>query len=207
MKPKSTNESGSNKTYKRPRGPKRRGEIVELAFLYKAVALGFGVAQPYGDSESYDFILDPRERDARNLNPRTQKSRNQTRRNRNSQNLDSRSKSVRDKNSAAQSTPIQTARKLFRVQVKSTARLRKGGYLIGACHHAIHNTKQSYTPQQIDFLVVYIIPEDAWYVIPIQAFYPQKWLSFYPQNPNSKARFESYREAWQEISNTPESFR
>lgn len=41
-----------------PRSAKRRGELVEVAFLHKAVSLGFGVAKPYGDSESYDFILD-----------------------------------------------------------------------------------------------------------------------------------------------------
>jgi PD-(D/E)XK endonuclease len=43
------------------RGPlwtKRRGEVSELAFFYKAASLGFGVAKPWGDSERYDFILD-----------------------------------------------------------------------------------------------------------------------------------------------------
>jgi hypothetical protein len=38
-------------------GPKRKGEAVELAFMLKAVSLGFGVAKPWGDSERYDFIL------------------------------------------------------------------------------------------------------------------------------------------------------
>jgi len=37
--------------------PKRRGEIAELAFMQKAVTLGFGVAQPWGDSDRYDYIL------------------------------------------------------------------------------------------------------------------------------------------------------
>jgi hypothetical protein len=36
---------------------KRRGELSELAFVYKAASLGFGVAKPYGDSERFDFIL------------------------------------------------------------------------------------------------------------------------------------------------------
>ena len=36
---------------------KRRGEIAELAFLLKAVSLGFGVAKPWGDSDRFDFIL------------------------------------------------------------------------------------------------------------------------------------------------------
>ena len=39
-------------------GPKRKGEAAELAFMLKAVSLGFGVAKPWGDSERYDFILD-----------------------------------------------------------------------------------------------------------------------------------------------------
>jgi len=38
--------------------PKRRGELAELAFMHKAVSLGFGVAKPWGDSDRYDFILD-----------------------------------------------------------------------------------------------------------------------------------------------------
>jgi hypothetical protein len=42
----------------RERQTKRRGELSELAFTYKAATLGFGVAKPYGDSERYDFILD-----------------------------------------------------------------------------------------------------------------------------------------------------
>jgi hypothetical protein len=43
---------------RRPRNIKEKGELAELAFLHKAASLGFGVAKPYGDSESYDFILD-----------------------------------------------------------------------------------------------------------------------------------------------------
>jgi PD-(D/E)XK endonuclease len=47
------------------RGPlncKAKGDLAELAFLFKAASLGFGVAQPYGDKERYDFILDSGER-------------------------------------------------------------------------------------------------------------------------------------------------
>ena len=36
--------------------------MAEAAFLAKASSLGFGVAKPWGDSESYDFILDSGER-------------------------------------------------------------------------------------------------------------------------------------------------
>src|SRR5882762_6288686 len=38
---------------------KRRGELGEAAFLAKAASMGIGVAKPWGDSERYDFIIDP----------------------------------------------------------------------------------------------------------------------------------------------------
>jgi hypothetical protein len=34
---------------------KRRGEIAELAFLLRAICLGFGVAKPWGDGDRFDF--------------------------------------------------------------------------------------------------------------------------------------------------------
>ena len=37
---------------------KQQGEIVEVAFLHKAIELGFSVTKPYGDCEAYDFVLD-----------------------------------------------------------------------------------------------------------------------------------------------------
>ncbi|MGI9102825.1 MAG: group I intron-associated PD-(D/E)XK endonuclease [Terriglobales bacterium] len=41
---------------------KRRGELSELAFIYKATGLGFNVSKPYGDSSRYDFIVEHRGR-------------------------------------------------------------------------------------------------------------------------------------------------
>jgi hypothetical protein len=66
MKKKSGNSSErTSQTVPLVRGPlncKAKGDLAELAFLYKAASLGFGVAQPYGDKERYDFILDSGER-------------------------------------------------------------------------------------------------------------------------------------------------
>jgi hypothetical protein len=45
-------------TIQKKHPPKRRGELAELAFMRKAIGLGFGVAKPWGDSDRYDFILD-----------------------------------------------------------------------------------------------------------------------------------------------------
>ncbi len=40
--------------------PKQLGEIAEAEFIAKAVGLGFVVAKPWGDSEPYDFIVNPK---------------------------------------------------------------------------------------------------------------------------------------------------
>jgi hypothetical protein len=48
--------------------------------------------------------------------------------------------------------------------------------------------KQPYTPEQLDFLVVCIVPEDAWYVIPVREFTPWRvfiFLSTQPGQPRS----------------------
>lgn len=45
------------RTLIRHRTSKSLGELAELAFLYKAATLGFGVAKPLGDNEPFDFIL------------------------------------------------------------------------------------------------------------------------------------------------------
>ena len=91
---------------------------------------------------------------------------------------------------------LDSGRRLWRVQVKSTQRFRKGGYLIGACHFSSHGTKRAYTAAEIDILAVYIVPARAWYIVPVESFTPQKWLSFYPQHAASRGRFEPFREAW-----------
>jgi hypothetical protein len=37
--------------------PKLRGELAELAFMYRASGEGIAVAKPYGDSHPYDFLV------------------------------------------------------------------------------------------------------------------------------------------------------
>lgn len=147
------NESGAssaeaaNTKPKKRRNAKRQGEIVELAFVYKAAAMGFAVAKPYGDSESYDFMLD-------------------------------------------------SGGHCWRVQVKSTAGRNDDGYGIQSCHSGGSRKREPYKPEQIDFLVGYIIPEDAWYVFPIKVLGQRKRIALYPHVPSSRGQFERYREAW-----------
>jgi hypothetical protein len=130
------------------RGPtrKRQGELAELAFMSKAASLGFGVAQPYGDSERFDFILS------------------------------------RD-------------RRLWRVQVKSTRTAHRSVYEISA--HGCWGAHDIYTKDEIDLIVAYVVPEDAWYVIPIEATQGRKRLCLHPNVPRKQCyKYEKYREAW-----------
>jgi PD-(D/E)XK endonuclease len=79
---------------------------------------------------------------------------------------------------------------LLRVQVKSTQRYAESRYRVKAA-----GWKDTYTLDEIDFLVAYIIPEDLWYVVPIAAFAPRTGLRFYPHGGRN-AQYEQYREAW-----------
>jgi hypothetical protein len=51
-----------------------------------------------------------------------------------------------------------------------------------------------YSGTEIDFLVAYIFPEDAWYIFPATIFANRKMLLLVPGSKRS--RFEQYREAW-----------
>ena len=53
-----------------------------------------------------------------------------------------------------------------------------------------------YTANDIDFLVAYIIPRDAWYVIPVKLLTPVLGMCFYPLGCRRGGYYEVYREAW-----------
>ena len=70
----------------------------------------------------------------------------------------------------------------WRVQVKSTQRCAESRYRVKAA-----GWKATYTRDEIDFLVAWVIPEDLWYVVPIQAFASRKRLRFYPHGERQVA--------------------
>ena len=95
---------------------------------------------------------------------------------------------------------LDTGKSFVRVQVKSTYVSRRQSYAVNA--KASQN--MAYTTEQIDFLVAYIVVEDAWYVVPIGAFAPRKMLKLYPSACKQKNRgfYEQYREAWDLMKET-----
>jgi hypothetical protein len=100
---------------------------------------------------------------------------------------------------------ITSGRRLWRVQVKSTSRLHHRLYAIHA-HGSRRRDVDLYTKDEIDLIVVYLIPEDAWYVIPIGAIKGRRWLYFYPNgNLRGRAKWEKYREAWWQMRSNRKS--
>ena len=74
---------------------------------------------------------------------------------------------------------LDSGKRLWRVQVKSTYAARAPNYPINA-RGSQDGKQQAYTAEQIDFLVAYIVAEDIWYVVPVAAFVPRTHLNFYP---------------------------
>ena len=79
---------------------------------------------------------------------------------------------------------LDSGKRFLRIQVKSTYVARTQSYAV----NAKGSQNKAYTTEQIDFLVAYIVVEDAWYVIPIAAFAPRKVLKLYPSVCEQKNR-------------------
>lgn len=84
--------------------------------------------------------------------------------------------------------------KLSRIQIKSTSRLetsnRNNCYSCNICSGA--NKKVKYTKNDVDFIVVKVIPFNAWYKIPIEVAIG-KTVKLYPHVDGSKSKYEKYR--------------
>jgi len=129
------------------RNPKQIGELAEVAFLHKAVSLGFVVSKPYGDSAPYDFVLG-------------------------------------------------AGRCLFRVQVKSANHIWQGAYYINT-HWRNSFHAENYSEDQIDILVGYIPPRDAWYIFPVSAIAHVKSVRLYPHFKRRHGLYEQWRDRWE----------
>jgi hypothetical protein len=93
-------------------------------------------------------------------------------------------------------------RRVFRVQVKGTGRLFRGGYDVQPVHSTRTGGKKRYTKKDIDVIAAHVQPEDAWYLIPIEKVGRAKSLRLYPgrerRGPSTGARdWEQWRDAWE----------
>ncbi len=89
---------------------------------------------------------------------------------------------------------LDNGRSLVRVQVKSVGKLCSCGlYRL----HATNGRKRiPFREGEIEAIVAYVIPEDAWYVIPIKVLRGVDTFWVCPHIYRSKAKYELYRDAW-----------
>jgi hypothetical protein len=88
---------------------------------------------------------------------------------------------------------VDTAGKRWRVQVKSAHRAGQDG---GYSFHAHGHSLKAYEEEEIDALVAYVVPENAWYVFPVKVFRRLRSMKLFPGSQRKRSKFEKYREAW-----------
>jgi hypothetical protein len=82
-----------------------------------------------------------------------------------------------------------------RVQVKSVTALDGPSAVVHCLRN--HEKPRCYTKREIDLLIVYVIPFDAWYIIPVEEVSRIRGFRLGPTRKRPhKRNFEKYREAW-----------
>ncbi len=82
----------------------------------------------------------------------------------------------------------------WRVQVKSAHTVGEDG----TCSFRAHDHRlRSYRAEDIDALVAYARPSEAWYVFPVRVVEGLKSLKLYPGSRKGRSRYEKWREAWE----------
>lgn len=90
---------------------------------------------------------------------------------------------------------VDCGRNLWRVQVKTTEHMAYGLYLVGI-HHRANRRAHAYTESEIDFVAVYILPEQTWYILPVREVAEHTSLLFRPKGYARRDPYAHYREAW-----------
>ncbi|MGA9541943.1 MAG: hypothetical protein WBQ85_00125 [Candidatus Sulfotelmatobacter sp.] len=80
------------------------------------------------------------------------------------------------------------------MQVKSAHTIGADG---GCSFRAHDHNQKSYTAEDIDALVAYARPMNAWYVMPERVVAELKSLMLYPESRGRRSRFELWREGWE----------
>ena len=90
---------------------------------------------------------------------------------------------------------VQGGQKLWRIQIKSVAYVRKGLYSLNV-RRSKGRRLRAYSKSEIDFVAIYIIPEDVWYILPVSEVVERQCLQFRPTGHPRPDMYAHYREAW-----------
>jgi hypothetical protein len=90
---------------------------------------------------------------------------------------------------------VQGGQNLWRMQVKAVAHMRDGLYAI--CIRRSQSRRWlTYSKSEVDFVAVYIIPEDTWFILPVREVADRSMLMFRPKGYYRPDIYAHYREAW-----------
>jgi len=88
--------------------------------------------------------------------------------------------------------------RISRVQVKSCWTMNRRSYFLNT-----HRTRfRRYRPCDLDFIIGYVVPEDAWYIIPLRTL-TKPMIALFPHVRHSRGRYERYRDAWHLLRSQP----
>jgi hypothetical protein len=89
---------------------------------------------------------------------------------------------------------IDTGDNLERIQIKSTRRKETSSGM--DCYNCLvcsgSDSKQKYKEKDIDYIAIYVIPENVWYKIPIKEI-NGKTVKLYPHRKSQRDTYEKYK--------------
>jgi len=90
---------------------------------------------------------------------------------------------------------VDTGRRLWRVQVKSSSALQYGSYMVNLQRNT-NGEVVFYEAWEIDFVVAYVFPCEAWFVIPVESIYGRKTAKLCLHGNARSGTLGKYWEAW-----------
>jgi len=90
---------------------------------------------------------------------------------------------------------LDVGQRLWRVQVKSSSAKQYGSYMLNLQRNA-NGEVIPYDASEIDFVVAYVMPCDAWFVIPVEAIYGRKTAKLCLHGNQRSGKLGKYWEAW-----------
>jgi hypothetical protein len=90
---------------------------------------------------------------------------------------------------------VDVGKRLWRVQVKSSSALQYGAYMVNLQRN-LNGEVVAYDPSEIDFVVAYVMPCDAWFVIPVEAIAGRKTAKLCLHGNPRSGKLGKYWQAW-----------
>jgi hypothetical protein len=90
---------------------------------------------------------------------------------------------------------LDVGQRLWRVQVKSSSAAQYGSYFVNLQRNA-NGEVVPYDASEIDFVVAYVMPCDAWFVIPVEAIYGRQSAKLCLHGNPRSGKLGKYWEAW-----------